>query len=106
MVVDQRESEDAEYFRRNSITQIGTGIHKHHDFHKHIVAGGSFDKYGNAFHGWQTALLPFMDQQKLYDSIRLDLPWHHSANAEVFNRQVWLFQDRSRSEKLNSSGYA
>lgn len=64
---------------------------------KHIVlamlnyesAHGSFppaytvDAQGNRLHSWRTLILPFMEEQELYDKIDLARPWDDPANAEA-----------------------
>jgi hypothetical protein len=49
-----------------------------------LPAGGTFDARGRGLHGWLTHLLPFLEQQRLYDQVVFDRPWDDPANAAVY----------------------
>jgi len=44
-------------------------------------------------HGWQTLLLPHMEQQPLFDTIDLDRPYNDPVNLPSFRQQVEAFQN-------------
>jgi hypothetical protein len=41
---------------QDNLKQQALAAHSYHDLHKLLPAGGTFDKYGQGLHGWQTAL--------------------------------------------------
>jgi prepilin-type N-terminal cleavage/methylation domain-containing protein/prepilin-type processing-associated H-X9-DG protein len=61
----------------NNLKQIGLGVHNYHEAHKRLMAGiqsdpvcdTSFDDDG---FGWLCALLPFVEQQALYNRVAPD----------------------------------
>lgn len=65
----------------NNLKQIGLALHSYHDKHGSFPPAYTVDAQGNRLHSWRTLILPFMDEQKLYESIDLTKPWDHPANA-------------------------
>lgn len=77
----------------NDLKTIAERMHLHNDVLKALPPGATFDARGEALHGWQTLLLPFIEQDYLYKQIRLDLPWSHRANRPHFRKQVMDYED-------------
>lgn len=51
------------------------------------------DESGNKLHSWRTLILPYMEEQMLYDELNLDEPWNSSHNRAVFERfQIPIYQ--------------
>jgi hypothetical protein len=90
----------------NQLKQMGLGAHFYHDTHKHFPAGGVFDEYGRGLHGWQTFLLPYLEQEPLYRQINLKLPWTHTENASCFQAQVPVYLTKSTDEIVSRDGFA
>lgn len=76
---------------RNNLKQIGTAMHQFHDTFGHLPPGGvsgssSSDAHQrfkipvNLLHGWTVFLLPYMEQQAVYDQYRLDRDWRDPLN--------------------------
>jgi hypothetical protein len=49
------------------------------------------DANGKPLHSWRTLILPFLDQQKLYDTIDLTKPWNDPVNAEALKSIVFVY---------------
>ena len=47
---------------------------------------------GKRLHSWRTLILPYLDQQSLYDSLRLNEPWNSPHNCDIAAR----FGDKAR----------
>lgn len=45
----------------------------------------TLDEEGKLLHSWRVALLPFIEQQALYEQIRLDEPWDSEWNSQFHN---------------------
>ncbi|MBM4088106.1 MAG: DUF1559 domain-containing protein, partial [Planctomycetes bacterium] len=67
----------------NNLKQIGMALHNYHDVYKQFPPAtiGPHDVPRERQFSWIVALLPFLEQQGMYDALRLDLPWDHPHNA-------------------------
>jgi hypothetical protein len=96
----------------NNLKQIGLASSNYGVGRQGILPrGGTFDVYGNGLHGWQTFLLPYLEQDDLYRQIDFNLPWHNPRNADVFATPVWTYlypgvEERTDSEDFALSHYA
>ncbi len=52
-----------------------------------LPPGATMGEYGILLHGWQTFLLPYIDQQDIFNSIDFKKPWDDPAN-QVFTRPI------------------
>ncbi|WP_217646984.1 DUF1559 family PulG-like putative transporter [Planctomicrobium piriforme] len=62
---------------------IGLALHNYHETYGSLPPAYTVDAQGKRLHSWRTLILPFLDQQALYDKINLGKPWDDPANAEV-----------------------
>ncbi len=53
------------------------------------------DADGRPLHSWRTLLLPYLDQQALYDSIDFSKPWDDPANRTAFDIPLSVFASPS-----------
>ncbi len=81
-VQDAREAARRTHCRSN-LCQIGLALHNYHDVYGVFPPAHTVDDQGNAMHSWRTLVLPFMDQNQLYETIDLSKPWHDAQNAEA-----------------------
>jgi hypothetical protein len=51
----------------NNLKQIGLACHNYHDTFSKFPPGATYDPQGRMLHGWQTMLLPFIEQDNLYN---------------------------------------
>ena len=92
----------------NNLHQIGIGIHNYADVYTSFPPGGTRDERGRMMHGWQTLLLPFVEQRPLADRIDLSKPWNSPRNAPKFKRGVptFLVPSRERLPTHDADGFA
>src|SRR5262249_18621307 len=75
--------------------------------HKYLPPGGTIDAQGKMYHGWQTLLLPHLEEEALYKRINLQVPWDHPDNAVPFQTVVRTYQiPDGRAEQTNAAGCA
>jgi hypothetical protein len=63
------------------------------------------DDEGRPLHSWRTLILPFLEQQKLYEAIDLTKPWDDSVNAMARETVVDAFTCPSASGELGLTTY-
>jgi hypothetical protein len=91
----------------NNLKGIGIGLHNRHDDNQgRLPPGGTFDEHGNALHGWQTLLLPYIEQDRLYEQIDLEAPWNAPRNVPHFRQSVKPYLHPAGGEKFDDSGLA
>jgi prepilin-type processing-associated H-X9-DG protein len=79
---------------RNNLKQFGLAFHNYHDTNDGLLPPGTtFDEFGRPLHGWQTFLLPYLDQQSLYERIDLTRSWSDQVNADAFSTVLYVYQN-------------
>ncbi|MCL2623881.1 MAG: DUF1559 domain-containing protein, partial [Planctomycetaceae bacterium] len=76
----------------NNIKQIGLALHNYHDAHWVLPPVMTADANGKPLHSWRVLLLPFIEQQALYEQIRLNEPWDSEHNKQFHNRVPSIYQ--------------
>ena len=93
---------------RNNIKQIGIALHSYHDYFKCLPPAYTVDENGKPLHSWRVVLLPFLEQQELYDKIRLDEPWDSEYNKQFHSRMPMAFSCPTvpqKKHKLTMTSY-
>ena len=68
----------------NNIRQLGLALHSYHDQYGSFPPAHTVNAEGRRLHSWRTLLLPYMDRNDFYESLRLDEPWDSAHNSQVF----------------------
>ena len=67
----------------NNLKQIGLALHNYKTAYDALPPAYSVDPAGRPLHSWRTLILPFLEQQPLYDTIDLSKRWDDPANAKA-----------------------
>ena len=78
---------------RNILKQIGLAMHNYHDEHHQFPSGGIIDSTGQPQHGWAARLLPYLDQQDLYQQIDFTQPWTSEENRQPYETRLYVFHN-------------
>ncbi|MCC7422287.1 MAG: DUF1559 domain-containing protein [Planctomycetaceae bacterium] len=100
-LLQHRRGHDVAYSKtqsKNNLKQIGLASHNYHDQYGNFPIGGTFDDEGRGLHSWQTRLLPFVDEQALYDGIDLQAAWNDPVNSVPFAQVRGVYCNRSFPE--------
>lgn len=86
----------------NHLKDIGLAMHNYYDTYDEFPPAYTVDKDGQPLLSWRVLLLPFMEEEELYEKFQLDEPWSSEANRELISQmpEVYtspFFRD-SRSE--------
>ncbi len=60
---------------KNHLRQLALAMHNYHDVYKQFPAAAIRDAQGRPLLSWRVALLPFLEESKLYQEFHLDEPW-------------------------------
>jgi len=67
----------------NNLKQIALAMHNYHDTFRGLPAAHSNDAAGNPLLSWRVHVLPFIEEQALYEQFRLDEPWDSEHNKKL-----------------------
>ena len=77
---------------RNTGRIVGLALYNYELTHGAFPPAVSTDENGNALHSWRTELLPYLEQQPLYDSIDRSVSWDHPNNSNLANIDLDTYQ--------------
>ena len=67
----------------NNLKQIGVAMHNYHDSYGCFPPAYIPDENGKPMHSWRVLLLPFMEQEMLYQQYNFDEPWDSPTNLAL-----------------------
>ncbi|MCA9261672.1 MAG: DUF1559 domain-containing protein, partial [Planctomycetales bacterium] len=67
----------------NRLKSIGLALHMYYDANGHFPPAVLQDEATGTPYSWRVAILPYMDQQALFERYRFDQPWDSPSNREV-----------------------
>ncbi|MCL4201074.1 MAG: DUF1559 domain-containing protein [Pirellulaceae bacterium] len=76
----------------NNLKQIALAFHNYHAVYGSFPPAYLPDENGQPKHSWRVLLLPFLEQQALYDAYDFDEPWDSPVNAMVTETVLPIFQ--------------
>jgi prepilin-type processing-associated H-X9-DG protein len=76
----------------NNLRQVAIAFHNYHDTYGTFPPAYIPDEDGNPKHSWRVLILPFMEQQALYEMYDFDEPWDSPANMAVTNVGIQAYQ--------------
>jgi len=88
----------------NNLKQIGLAFHNFHD------AIGGFpgditDKNGKAILSWRVAILPYIEEDKLYKQFKLDEPWDSEHNKALIEKMPKVYAPVRGKAKAGETYY-
>ncbi|MCL2624171.1 MAG: DUF1559 domain-containing protein, partial [Planctomycetaceae bacterium] len=75
----------------NSIKAIGLAMHNYHDVYKSHPPAYTTDEDGKPLQSWRVLILPFIEEQRLYDQIRRDEPWDSEYNKQFHDQMPSIY---------------
>ncbi len=77
---------------KNNLKQIGLGLHNFHDVYGHLPSAAEAppEQFGYP-QSWQTLVLPYTENEALYEQIDFSVPWSSESNRKVFETVIPIF---------------
>lgn len=89
----------------NNLKQIGLAIHNYEAaYSKGFPAAAICDKDGKPLLSWRVAILPFIEQEALYQQFHLDEPWDSAHNKALIAKMPRLYAPVGDAQKDAESG--
>ena len=83
----------------NNLKMIALAMHNYHDVYKGFPAAYNVDENGKPLLSWRVHILPFIEQQALYQQFHLDEPWNSPHNRKLIAQMPTVY--RSPSSKAD-----
>jgi hypothetical protein len=92
---------------KNNIKQLILAFHNHHDTNGTLPDAFTVDASGKRLHSWRVLILPYLEQQALYQSIRRNEPWDSEHNKQFHNKMPAVFHcpDNKSGQKNRDTVY-
>jgi hypothetical protein len=92
----------------NNLKQIALAMHNYHDVHGKFPASASYSKDGKPLLSWRVHILPFLEQNLLYQQFHLDEPWDSEHNRKLISQMPKIYLDPTNPQlaKDNKTVYA
>ena len=76
----------------NNLKQIALAMHNFHASNNAFPRPAILSEKGKPLLSWRVAILPFIDQQTLYDKFKLDEPWDSPHNKALLKEMPLIFR--------------
>ncbi|QDT88499.1 DUF1559 family PulG-like putative transporter [Gimesia algae] len=90
---------------KNNLKQIGLALYNYQEATQVLPGGGYFNSAGKPQHGWVAQLLPYLDQQALYQTIDFHEPWTADINREPYQTALPLLINPGLRRQDHPTGY-
>jgi len=87
---------DQAAFRQYTLTQVGFAMLNYEKQQKHFPPAAARDRNGKPLLSWRVQVLPYLNQQALYERFHLDEPWDSPHNKELISAMPKVFCNAPR----------
>jgi hypothetical protein len=89
----------------NNLRQLVVAIHNYVSANRTFPRAASTDSNGKPLLSWRVAILPYLEQNELYNKFKLDEPWDSPHNKALLKEMpaVFLCVDRVKPEPFTTS---
>jgi hypothetical protein len=70
---------------QNNLKQLGLAMHNYHDTYRGLPPAAIVGRKGKMLLSWRVAILPYVDQNNLYQKFKLNEPWDSPHNKKVLD---------------------
>lgn len=70
----------------NNLKQLALAMHIYHDVHGKFPPPAILSEDGEPLLSWRVAILPYIEQEELYDQFHLDEPWNSEHNRTLIEQ--------------------
>ncbi|MEZ6046072.1 MAG: DUF1559 domain-containing protein [Planctomycetaceae bacterium] len=77
----------------NNIKQILLALHIYHGEHGCFPPGVIYGPDEKPWHSWRTLILPYLEQNELYDMYDFTQPWDSESNKELLQTKLAVYHD-------------
>lgn len=75
----------------NNLKQLALALHAYESAYHALPPAYTVDANGKPLHSWRILILPYLEQQPLYDTIDLSKSWDDPVNAAAYKTKLSVF---------------
>ena len=75
----------------DDLKELALAMHAYHDTYKRFPPAAISGQDGKPLLSWRVALLPYLDEAKLYQQFKLDEPWDSKHNKKLLTKMPRVF---------------
>ncbi len=76
----------------NNLKQIALALYNYHSAYDVFPPAYITDERGRPLHSWRVLILPFLEQQALYDQYDFHEPWDGPSNVKLLGKMPAMFE--------------
>ncbi len=76
----------------NNLKQIALALQNYESDYHALPPAYTVDADGQPLHSWRTLILPYLEQESLYEKIDLSRPWNDPSNREAYETELSAYQ--------------
>ena len=77
---------------QSNLKNIALALSSYEQTHHALPPACTMDADGRPLHSWRTLILPYLEQESLYQTIDLSKPWNDPANAKALETSISIFR--------------
>lgn len=90
---------------QNRMKQLLLAMHNYHDTYRGFPQRAITSEAGKPLLSWRVAILPFIEQQALYEQFHLDEPWDSEHNKKLIEKMPDTFRARGEAPTSSTTRY-
>lgn len=79
----------------NNLKQIALAMHNYHSAYRKLPDAAITADDGTPLLSWRVSILPFVEEQALYEQFHLDEPWNSQHNIQLLDQMPEIYTDPS-----------
>lgn len=87
------------------VSKLHLAMHNYHAVHGHFPPAFLADEDGTPIHSWRVLILPYIDEQQLYDAYSFDEPWNGPNNIRLAHKMPETYHCPSEPESDSMTNY-
>ena len=87
----------------NNLKQLALAMHMYHDTYKCFPPAVVIGPDGKTPHSWRVELLPYIEQNTLYQAYKMDEPWDSPNNLKILEKMPNVFKADPSAQTTASS---
>ncbi len=89
----------------NNLRQIALAVHNFHDQRRRLPGAYLLDKDGKPGLSWRVMILPFLEQNALFEQFHLDEPWDSEHNKKLLDKMPAVYRSPSSRAPADHTVY-